>query len=108
MNSEPVSIATAARLLKLDRGALADALVEARQIDHIKPTDYKGTRGCPRYLLSDCCEAAELRRVRQAPPDLRPWSEELAAEYAAALAKACPRCGGQHVEMPILPLPGRA
>jgi hypothetical protein len=103
----PLSIDKAAQILKTDRRTLTQALQQAEQLDFITPHDFRGVRGCARYLLPDACEALELWRVRQAPLDMRRHCERMGNDYARALSMPCPRCGGLHQEMPILPLHGK-
>jgi hypothetical protein len=103
----PQSIDAAARHLRCDRRTLTAALREAGELDFILPADQAGVRESPRWKLCDACEALELWRVRQAPPDTRRWCERRAADEARALAMPCPRCGGMHHDTPILPMPGK-
>jgi hypothetical protein len=103
----PLSIDAAARALGCDRRTLTAALRRSGEIDFILPADKRGVRGAPRWKLSDACEALELWKVRQAPPIEAPWTEKGAADHEHALAMPCPRCGGRHVELPILPLRGK-
>lgn len=103
----PLSIDAAARALHCDRRTLTAALRQAGELDFILPTDHAGVRETPRWKLRDGCEALELWRIRQAPPDMRRWCERRAADEARALELPCPRCGGHHEETPILPLHGK-
>lgn len=103
----PLSIDAAARRLQADRRTLTAALQRSAEIDYILPADSEGVRGTPRWYLHDACEALELWRIRRAPADNRPWCERRAADFEIALAMDCPRCGGRHFEMPILPMPGK-
>lgn len=103
----PLSIDAAARALKCDRRTLTAALRRSGEIDFILPADHAGVRETPRWKLSDACESLELWRIRQAPPIEEPWSQAASDEHERALALPCPRCGGRHVETPILPLRGK-
>ena len=82
----PLSIDKAAQILKTDRRTLTQALQQAEQLDFITPHDFRGVRGCARYLLPDACEALELWRVRQAPLDMRRHCERMGNDYARALS----------------------
>ena len=103
----PFSIDRASRRLNCDRRTLTAALERSAEIDFIFSADKKGVRGTQRYHLRDACEALELWKVRQAPAPRGGWTQAGADEHARALCLDCPRCGGRHVECPILPLKGK-
>ncbi len=104
-NKIPLALDTLAARLGCDRRTLSRALETSARLDFIEPADREGVRGSRRWTLADACEALQLHQIRMAPPDNRPWSEAIAREDAEALARPCPRCGGFHVEAPLLPLP---
>lgn len=104
-NTEPLALDTLAARLGCDRRTLQRALESSARIDLIFPADREGVRGSRRWTLADACEALYLHQVRMAPDDHRPWTEAHGREHEAALAAPCKRCGGFHVEAPILPLP---
>ncbi len=98
----PLSIEAAARKLGCDRRTLDRALRESARVDFIFPQDRKGVRGTPRWSLRDACESLAIHAVRMGPADERPYSEAFEQALAEALSKPCPRCGGRHVELPII------
>lgn len=104
---KPLGIEALAALLDVDRRTLARALTTSARLDFITHADTEGVRGAKRWLLRDACESLQLHHERMAPPDPRQWSEALAKEHEAALARPCPRCGGRHVEAPLLPITWR-
>jgi hypothetical protein len=101
----PLSIDAGARLLGCDRRTLKNAL---RANPEIEPADREGVRNSPRWRIVDHCEALEIFRICQAPADRRRYCERYAADLERALALPCPRCGGNHPDMPIMPLPGKS
>ena len=108
--ARPYSIDAAAKILKTDRRTLTAALQRSQEIDFLVPIDMQGTRGSSRFRLLDCCNALELYRIRQAPPDLRRPCPRSEADYERARNMPCPRCGFAHDEIdmiPVLPMHGK-